>query len=194
MDNPTFEEDTETLKSDHQEPEGKGQEIEKVKTDGTNTIHGVFEQSPDDPGGGENKKLTMKGSPSNLMDLRTKATEEPADEPDGGKKKDLPVKDSPQKKRISFNLLGSSGASDDSIEENFTPKQLERYKEKGAKMVITNLFREEPGEDPALRNKIKSVKWGNGSEVNLETQNSTYDIYFVFRMIPQLGTNQRYII
>ena len=125
MDNPTFEEDTETLKSDHQEPEVKGQEIEKVKTDGIDPIHGVFEQSPDDPGGGGNKKLTKKGSASDEMDLRQKASEEPTDEPDGGKKKDLPVKD-PQKKRISFNLLGSSGASDDSIEENFPPKQLER--------------------------------------------------------------------
>ena len=58
-------------------------------------------------------------------------------------------------------------------------------------MIINNLFREIPGEDPTLRNKVKSVKWGNGSEVNLQTHNSKSDILSGFRMIPQLSTNQR---
>ena len=126
MDNPAFEEDTKTLKTDHKEPDVKEHEDENIKTDGTYPIQGVVEQSPADPPGGAIKTLAMIGPQSDEMDQRQKPTEDPADEPDGGKKKDLPVKESPKKKRISFNLLGSSVASDDSIDENVPPKQLDR--------------------------------------------------------------------
>jgi hypothetical protein len=140
MENPSFEEDGDKLKEDHEKPVLEVQEDKNIQSDEA-----------------EQKQI---------------APEEPSDEPDGGKKKDLPVKESPKKKRISFNLLGNSAASDDSHEENMTQKQLERYVlwEHGRYKKI--LFRNDFEDDLTLRKDIKSVKWGDEPKVNFENKES----------------------